>query len=85
MLKQLHSTWQAFARMQQELSNQAITARQHHQEALQQTEATVQHTYELAEQLQNKQARPVEIQGTFHQAVDPKFPTLRSKYMTVAE
>ena len=28
---------------------------------------------------------PVEIQGTFHQAVDHKFPTFRSKYMTIAE
>ena len=28
---------------------------------------------------------PVEIQGTFHQAVDHKFPTFRSEYMTIAE
>ena len=42
MLEQLHSTCQALAQMQQELANQVITARQHHQEVLQQTVATVQ-------------------------------------------
>ena len=85
MQEQLHSTCQALARMQQELANKAITAQQHHHEALQQTVATVQHTHERAEQLRNEQARHVEIQGTFHQAIDPKFPTLRSKYMKKAE
>ena len=41
MLEQLHSTCQALERMQQELANQAHTARQHHHEDLQQTVATV--------------------------------------------
>ena len=86
MMEQLHSTCQALARMQQELANQATASRQQHQETLQQTLTTAQHTNELAQQLPaNQQVGPVEIQGTFHQAVDPKFPTFRSKYMTIAE
>ena len=46
---------------------------------------TVKHTHEIAERLQNEQARPVKIQGTFNQAVDPHFPTFLSKCMTIAE
>ena len=73
--------------MQQELSDQATTARQQQQQqTLQQTLTTAQYTNELAQQLRaNQQIGPVEIQGTFHQAGDPKFPTFRSKYMTIAE
>ena len=85
MIEQLHSTCQALAHMQQELANQAATARQQHQETLQQTLTTAQNTNELAQQMQaNQQVGPMEIQGTFHQAVDPKFPIFRSKYITIA-
>ena len=86
MMEQLRSTCQALARMQQELANQAMTARQQHQETLQQTLSTAKHTNELAQKLRaNQQVGPVEIQSTFHQAVDPKFSTFRSKCMTIAE
>ena len=74
MIEQLHSTCQALTSMQQELANQAATARQQHQETLQQTLTIAQHTNELAQQLRaNQQVGPLEIQGTFHQAVDPNF------------
>ena len=80
MMEQLHSTC-----MQQEPANQATTARQQHQERLQQTLTTAKHTNELAQQLRaKKNVGPVEIHGTFHQAVDPKFPTFQSKYMNIA-
>ena len=46
MMEQLHSTC-----MQQEPANQATTARQQHQERLQQTLTTAKHTNELAQQL----------------------------------
>ena len=86
MIEQLHSTCQALAHMQQELANQAATARLQHQETLQQTLTTAQNTNELAQQIrENQHVGPVEIQGTFHQAVDPKFTTFRSKYMTIVE
>ena len=40
----------------------------------------------LAQQLRAvQQVGPVEIQGTFYEAVNPQFPTFRSKYMTIAE
>ena len=74
MIEQLHSTCQALTSMQQELANQAATARQQHQETLQQTLTIAQHTNELAQQLRaNQQVGPLEIQGIFHQAVDPNF------------
>ena len=74
MIEQLHSTCQALTSMQQELANQAATARQQHQETLQQTPTIAQHTNELAQQLRaNQQVGPLEIQGIFHQAVDPNF------------
>ena len=61
-------------------------SRQQHQETLQQTLTTAQNTNKLAHQMRvNQQVGPVEIQSTFHQAVDPKFPTFRSKYMTITE
>ena len=85
MLEQLHSTCQALARMQQELANQTSASRQQHQETMQQALTNAQNTHDTAQQLRtNKQVGPVEIQGTFHQAVYHKFPTFRSKYMTIA-
>ena len=86
MLKQLHSTCQALACMEQELANQASSSRQQHQETLQQALTNAQNTHDIAQQLlANQQVGPVDIQGTFHQAVDPKCLTFRSKYMTNAE
>ena len=78
MIEKLHSTCQALVHMQQELANQVSTSRQLHQETLQQALTNAQNTHDIAQQLRaNQQVGPVEIQGTFHQAVDPKFPTFR--------
>ena len=49
---------------------------------LQQTLTTAQHTNKRAQQLRaNQQVGHVEIQGTFHQALDPKFKTFRLMIM----
>ena len=58
MLEHLHSTCHALAQMQQELTNQAITTWKHHQEALQQTVATVQHTHKLTEHTESSTIIP---------------------------
>ena len=64
--------------MQQELPNQATTARQEHHKTLQQTLPTAQHINELAQHLPTtQQAGSVEIQSTFHQAFDPKLHNLK--------
>ena len=55
----------ALTRMQQELANQVTTTQQQqHQETLQQTFTTAQHTHELVQQLRTAQAGPVDIQYT---------------------